>query len=340
MLTTEHFELERLSDSDYRLRWQPRADLAIAAITAGTTPDTLNRSARIDNTEGYADISDLAPAARHFFLVRFQTGAEILLAERRVALDGAPNFRDFGGYTTRDNQRVRWGVLYRSGHLHELTERDLEITAALDIGLICDFREIAEGLRTPNRFSSSYKPRIENLPITPGNASNIFSLRDSSKANDTEAMARVMIAINRDLALNQTEPYRKLFELILEHNSEGDNKNRGLLIHCAAGKDRTGFGAALILAALGVPEETLMHDYLLTKKYFPVERELDVVRKKYNVDLPDAAMRPVLEVREEYLRGALQAVHDEFGSIDNYLREALQIDTAMQRELRNRLLAH
>lgn len=331
MLITEQFELERIAEHSYRLQWQPQAGLRIAAIDAGCTPTALTTAAIIDNTAGCADIAALEPAARHFFRVQFENGAELLLAERRLALQGSPNFRDFGGYTTRENRRVKWGLLYRSGHLNRLTDDDLAITAALGIGLVCDFRDRNEAERTPNRYAPQHRPRIENLPIMPGSAFNIFATLNQNDAANAETMARVMIDVNRDLALQQQDAYRKLFEFLVEHDS-------GVLIHCAAGKDRTGFGAALILAALGVPEETLLHDYLLTKKYFPIEREMNVVRKKYAIDLPDAIMRPVLEVRPEYLRGALDAIREEYGSLDNYLREALNVTESLQRELRGKLL--
>ncbi|HET8711366.1 MAG TPA: tyrosine-protein phosphatase [Spongiibacteraceae bacterium] len=331
MLTTEEFELERLSERDYRLHWQPRADLRIVAIDAGGTPDVLIASALVDNNAGRADIAELAPAARHFFRVRFDNGAQIMLAERRLVLEGTPNFRDFGGYTTRDNRRVRWGKLYRSGQLNELTDRDLDITADLDIGLVCDFRELQESARSPNRYAAHHRPRIENLPIMPGSTSNIFARHSDNATTDTEEMARVMIAVNRDLALQQVEAYRKLFALLAEHDD-------GLLIHCAAGKDRTGFGAALILSALGVPEESIMRDYMLSQKYFPIEQQMDVVRKKYGLGLSADMMRPMLEVREEYLRGALDAAHEEYGSLDSYLREALHVDEGMRRELCSKLL--
>jgi len=331
-LITEQFALERVDEHSYRLCWQPQPELRIAAIDAGSSPAALTAHAVVDNAAGCAEIADLEPAARHFFRVRFENGAELLLAERRLALQGAPNFRDFGGYTTRNGRRVRWGQLYRSGHLNALTESDLDATATLDIGLICDFRDALESAQTPNRYAAHHRPRIENLPIMPGSAANIFASHGSADTdNADDKMARIMIAVNRDLALGQQEAYRKLFALLVEHDT-------GVLIHCAAGKDRTGFGAALIHAALGVPEETIMHDYLLTRRYFPIEREMDVVRRKYGLDLSAEAMRPMLEVREEYLRAALDAVHEQYGSLDTYIREALHVDEPMLRELRARLL--
>lgn len=333
MLQAEQFELERIAAHGYRLRWQPQSSQFIAAIAAGSAPDALTAQAIIDNVRGSAEFSDLEPAARHFFRVQFFDGSELLLAERRLALHGTPNFRDFGGYTADDGRRVRWGQLYRSGHLSQLSDNDLQVIAALDIGLVCDFRHASERERAPNRYALEHCPRIEHLPIIPGSAADVFSqLSTMENSVRAEAMAQLMIDINRDLALHQQEAYKKLFRLLVENDS-------AILIHCAAGKDRTGFGAALILAALGVPEATLLRDYLLTDKYLPIERELHNVRKKYRLDLPDDVLRPMLEVRHEYLRGALDAIHQEFGSLENYLRDALAVDAAMQRELRAKLLA-
>jgi protein-tyrosine phosphatase len=342
-LKTEQFELARVAEHGYRLRWQPQRDVCIAAIDAGCAPNALTTSAVIDNASGCAEVFNLAPAARHFFRVQFDNGAQLVLAERKLALQGTPNFRDFGGYTTRDNRRVRWGVLYRSGHLHQLSDSDLDTTAALGIGLVCDFRDPQESARMPNRYAPHHNPRIESLPIIPGNASNIFSEFGNKGVPNAEAMAQevsqIMIDINREFALEQQAAYRKLFALLAEHvDVDDNNKKSGILIHCAAGKDRTGFGAALILSALGVPEETLMHDYLLTQKYFPIEREMETVRTKYGIDLPAAMIRPALEVREEYLRAALDAAHEKYGSLDHYLREALHVDENMRRELRAKLL--
>jgi protein-tyrosine phosphatase len=331
MLAIEQFELERVTKHEYRLRWQPLAGVQITAIAAGSAPDALTAFALIDNANGCAEIFGLEPTARHFFRVQFANGGQLMLAERRLALQGTPNFRDFGGYTTRDNRCVRWGVLYRSGHLNQLSDSDLHIMAALNIGLVCDFRHLEESERTPNRYAPHHRPRVENLPIMPGSAFNVFAKLSEHDSASAEEMARVMIAINRDLALEQQDAYRKLFHLLANHDN-------GVLIHCAAGKDRTGFGAALILAALGVPEETLLHDYLLTEKYLPIDSDINTVRKKYQLNLPDAVLRPMLEVRREYLRAALDAVHAEYGSLDDYLRDALHVDAHMQRELRSRLL--
>ena len=116
------------------------------------------------------------------------------------------------------------------------------------------------------------------------------------------------------------------------------NVDNGFLLHCTAGKDRTGFGAAMILYALGVPEDVIVEDYLLTNTATEL---LDIMRpmfeKRYGDRVDDASLIVTAGVKEQYLRAALEEVHQHFGSIDGYL-EAVGIDQAANRELRSRLL--
>jgi protein-tyrosine phosphatase len=111
------------------------------------------------------------------------------------------------------------------------------------------------------------------------------------------------------------------------------------LVHCAAGKDRTGFAAAIILLALGVPREVVMRDYLLTARYFQPERELDRLRQKYQLEhMVAEAILPMLEVHEDYLGIALQHIDENYGSVEEYLEQALGVGPAELAELRGRYL--
>ena len=114
-----------------------------------------------------------------------------------------------------------------------------------------------------------------------------------------------------------------------------------VLIHCAAGKDRTGFGAAMILAALGVPEQAIVADYLLSGRYFPIERELARVQRKYSghsgraldVDM----MMPMMQARREYIEAALATIREDYGTLEHFLEQALGVGASARRELRERL---
>lgn len=331
MLQADHFELERLAPDHYRLHWPATAESQVQSVGIALGAEQPALPCAITLAAGSAELSGLPPAPRHFFHVALSDGRTLLLAERRLALRGTPNFRDFGGYTNSEGQRVRWGQLFRSGQLDLVDGDDQAAIAALNIGLVCDFRHDVERERAPNRFADSHRPRIENLSIMPGSAVNVFAQIGSSGGTSAEQMAQLMVEINRDLASQQRATYQRLFELVADHDGP-------VLIHCAAGKDRTGFGAALILAALGVPEAVLLHDYLLTDRYLPIETDLLRIREKYQLDIPDEVIRPMLEVRREYLHGALETAKNEFGSLDNYLRSGLQLSAPMLAGLRERLL--
>jgi protein-tyrosine phosphatase len=307
------------------------------AIHPSLTPDAVAAMpASVALSPGAAEIGGLPAAPRHFF--HWQVGERTLLvvADRHVALQGARNFRDFGGYTTADGRRVRWGCLYRSGQLGALTAADQQQVADLGIGLICDFRRDSERAQEPNLFAAHHRPRIENLPIAPGNTSSVLMALDTGTGPGLDSIERIvqcMVDINRDLALCQRAAYRRMFDALLAVDGP-------LLVHCAAGKDRTGFAALLILAALGVPEETIIRDYLLTSRYLPARQELTRMLKRHSLGTgPESELLlPLLEAREIYLQGALQAIREQYGDIDNYLRDYLAIDDNTRRELRARLL--
>ena len=142
-----------------------------------------------------------------------------------------------------------------------------------------------------------------------------------------------MVDINRDFALVQSPAYRLMFEEILAVDEAR------FLVHCAAGKDRTGYAAALILLALGVPEAVVMQDYLLSRRFFVPAQEIDYVREKYGMEAAPAEMlMPVLEVHEDYLTMALNTIEEEYPSFEAYLEQALGVGEPELAELRRRYL--
>jgi protein-tyrosine phosphatase len=111
------------------------------------------------------------------------------------------------------------------------------------------------------------------------------------------------------------------------------------LVHCAAGKDRTGFAAAIILLALGVSQEVVMRDYMLTQRFFSPHQEIDRLRQKYQMQQLDTeSILPMLEVHEDYLSRALMAIAQGYPSVEVYLKEALGVGSTEVAELRARYL--
>lgn len=257
---------------------------------------------------------------------------EITWQERRLVLQGTPNFRDFGGYSTSDGRQVRRGLLFRSGQLSGLTESDLAALGHLRLDVVCDFRRDDEQRLAPNRLPEDRPPRTVSLPITPGSNEAVFA-SGSLDLGGRQAMFDFMVAINQDFAENQGDAFGRMFRELLE---QPDTR---CLVHCAAGKDRTGFAAAIILLALGVPREQVMEDYLLTRQYFSPAAEIDRLRVKYGLEaVPDEAILPMLEVHPDYLARALRSI-DDYGDFDTYLREVFGLGSAEREELRRRYLA-
>jgi protein-tyrosine phosphatase len=330
MLIADAVHIWREPDGDYHVEWQashPETRVTVEALVKGGEVET-----HYTDDRPKARLSGLAPASRHYFRLRDQHGTEVLAAERKLGMQGTPNFRDFGGYLTDDGRRVKWGYLFRSGQLSSLSDQDVDLLASLELDLVCDFRRVEEQASEPSRLPTRNPPRIASLPIIPGSNSRFFE-QEGGALGDRQAMFDFMLEINRDFAEEQTGTYARMFKEILNVD------DARFLVHCAAGKDRTGFAAALILLALGVPQETVMQDYMLTQRFFHPQREIDRLREKYEMQQMDSdAILPMLEVHEDYLAHALLSIEQGFPSADAYLEEALGVGPAELALLRSRYL--
>ncbi len=244
-------------------------------------------------------------------------------ARRLVPLEGAANFRDLGGYRTVGGRSVRWGLLYRSDDLSELTPEDVKTVGSLGIRLVCDFRSDQEREEAPDRLPRDPAPEVLHLGIG-GDALLPGGLRERLRSCDLEGLEldRLLIDGNRAFATEFSAQYAAMFERI----SSADNLPA--LVHCTAGKDRAGFASASILRALGVPEETVYEDYLLTNLYTEqkVERQLLLIRIFSLFRTDPELLRPLFEARRAYLEAAFTTIESEYGSFDVYLREALGVD--------------
>lgn len=332
MLISDTVHIWRDLEGDYHLEWQssePETEVTIEPQGNGVV-------VRHEEMPS-ARVTGLPAGNRHFFRLRDQHGNEVVAPERKLGMEGTPNFRDFGGYENTEGQRVKWGYLFRSGQLSNLSDRDIDLLASLELDLVCDFRREEEQDSEPSRLPSSSQPRIASLPIIPGSNSRFFEEAEQQgggqMAFGREAMFDFMVEINRDFAEGQRDTYARMFREILAL------EDARFLVHCAAGKDRTGFAAALMLLALGVPREVVMHDYMLTGRFFSPDREMERLQSKYGMEHVDAAaVRPMLEVHEDYLARALTSIDEHYGSVERYLEEALGVGGSERTELRRRYL--
>ena len=244
---------------------------------------------------------------------------------RHLALEGAPNFRDLGGYATADGHHVKWGLLYRSDNLAHLSDADLEKVAALGIRLVCDFRGPEEKAEEPDRLPAADPPEVAELEIIDASFSP-SALRERIRSGDLESvdLRQLLVDANRLFAGRFSPQYAAMFERITRP------ENLPALVHCSAGKDRAGFASALILRALGVPMETVTEDFLLTNHYTAAKIESTLLRIRiFSLFRADPErLRPVLGVEPAYLEAAFDEIDARWGSFDRYRREALGLDDA------------
>ena len=250
---------------------------------------------------------------------------------RILRFDGAVNLRDFGGYAAEDGGQVVRGRLFRCGTLADLTDAGKRAFAALDVQLICDLRRADEKAAEPTPELAGAPSRLE-IPIDPGSAA---AMRERLNDGGLTLKERIefMVGINRDLASNHAEDYARMFERLLEL------EDGAFLVHCSAGKDRTGFACALILHALGVSEVTVLEDYLLTNEALDYEGYvLKRIRSRLWTDLEAdrESTMALFGVRPEYLRSAYAAIAAEFEGVEHYLEQAIGLDSAARERLRSR----
>jgi protein-tyrosine phosphatase len=244
---------------------------------------------------------------------------------RRVPFTGAVNFRDLGGYRTADGLTIAWRQLYRSDSLSDLTEEDLRRLRDLGLRTICDFRVESERRRKPNRLPTDHAIQVHSIPFIPRCARDLWQAVGTGSITAAEVHGH-MLRHYQQFALDHTREYRRMFSLLLAGSAQP------MLIHCASGKDRTGFAAALLLTALNVPWPVVLEDYVLSRQY---RRALSDVLPD---GIDDRAVEALQGVQPEYLSAAFAAIRQTWGNVDRYLSEGLGLFMPERTELQRRLL--
>ncbi|MEO3777922.1 tyrosine-protein phosphatase [Micromonospora sp. B11E3] len=264
------------------------------------------------------------------------------MAGRDWTLVGAPNARDLGGMVGADGRRVRAGRLIRTPALGRLTDEDLPVLEKLAPACVVDLRDDSEIVAGPaDRLVG--EPRVVRLPVYDAAHPVFTAVAEVLLGHDLGAEATLavqgspaaMAAIYRWFVTG--EGARASFGAAVRLAAEAENLP--LLFHCTAGKDRTGWLSVVLLTALGVDEAAIRADYLRTNAQTESLREvvLQAMQARQPV-LAEAAIRPLLEVRGEYLDAAYDEVRRVHGSFDGYLRDGLGLTGAHLAALRDNLL--
>ncbi len=249
---------------------------------------------------------------------------------RKLSMDGSYNSRELGGYKTTDGKSVKWGVLFRSDKLSDISLEDQKYLKNLGIQRIVDFRSKAEKAEDPDKIPEGVA-YIE-MPIEVDGAMRT-KIEAILKGEINRNVKGFLIEANEEFIKNYSHIYSKFLKDLAK-------EQKPTMFHCTAGKDRAGFAAAITLIAIGVSKEDAINDYMKTNEY-TAERINEMISKIELMSLYQTdgeLLRPLLGVEREYLEAAFKAAEDEYGSLENYIRSGLNISEKEIQQLRSFLL--
>jgi len=256
--------------------------------------------------------------------------------DRLIDFERVLNFRDFGGWETADGAKVARGKLWRSAAFSDASDADIARLNAMDVRFLVDLRRPEERRHEPNKW--------------PGETTRVFV--NDEGAEGVALPPHLVALLQSDLTPKSTYDYMmslyeeipfdpRLIKLYRDWFAELGEGGAGV-IHCAAGKDRTGIGCALTLIALGVDEETVFADYEFTNAAVDLEKRMPKIQarmeERLGRKLDSASLRPMLGVEVDYLRNALDAIEARYGSALAYMEQQLGVGARERAALQAKLL--
>ena len=249
---------------------------------------------------------------------------------RLLPMDGAHNTRELGGYTTTDGQTVKWGMLFRSDKLSDISDIDKEYLQNLGIKRIVDFRSEDEKSEDPDKIPEGIN--YVEMPIRVDGAMRT-KIEAVLRGETDREVKSFLIDANKEFVTSYTDVYEGFLRALIDNGSP-------TLFHCTAGKDRAGFAAAITLIALGVSKEDVVADYMKTNTYTAerIEEVLGQIELMSLYQTDAEVLRPLLGVEQEYIETAFKTAEDKYGSLENFIREGLNISDEDIQKLRSQFL--
>ena len=257
------------------------------------------------------------------------------MTDRRIEFEGIRNVRDLGSLQNKEGKTIRKGALIRSAMLANATDNDLKKLQDMNLDMVIDLRSIPEAAHQPDRYPENTH-YINNY---------IFCDEEEGISHDKDEEKKELDLSQIDLRKSCREMVNdeeqctnvgKALRLLINH----DYSDGCVLWHCSEGKDRCGLLTVFTLAALGVDEETIKNDYLLTNLVNEAKAEYfyQLYKSRGRSEKDCEGIRNVFLAKEEYLDIALKSIKEKHGSLDNFLNEGLGISDDEIKEFRNKLL--
>jgi len=249
--------------------------------------------------------------------------------------DRVANFRDMGGHTTHDGRRLAPGRLLRAGHLGDASDADLAILEPYGLRRVFDFRTASDiEIEGEDRLTS--QAESVRLPMPdPARGGDIRALMEGATKDDLHGIfgdgkaERMMSESAAGLVRERREPYSIFLKALAQPT------HVPALFHCSAGKDRAGWAGSVVLLTLGVPEDQVIEQYLLSNR---AGDEIIESNREKGREFWHDALAPLIGVREEYIQASFDAVKTDWGDFDTYLSQGLSITQEEREALRANLL--
>lgn len=316
---------------NYIIKWETFPSIeGSVRIYASNVPDYFEETSPV----GIIDIRDevttyitIDNTTRKYFLLSFNNQYKNIVGSRAVSADNIQNLRDMGGYVNNEEKTLKWGHIFRSGELDNMSMVDHIRLDNLAINTVVDLRSPHEYIDPEDIYAHL---RTIHIPIDDGiDKPEVMERIKQGRMKKGDAILFMQDAYLHFVDKN-SEQFAKALDLFLDKN------NYPILFHDTLGKDRTGFLAALILIALGVPEETIMKDYLYSNDYINYAA-LAPEASKLDYDGQET-VTTLLSANELFLGVVLKKIKKEYGSLEKYLEQKLNFTIKKQEKLKEIML--
>ncbi len=322
---------EKNKDGDLLLKWEVSPDqegnINIYSSQSDSDISAFTPIKTSNITDQVTVINPSSPDIREFYILKTTSAYSGIIANRIIEMSNIKNFRDMGGYFTRTDQQMKWGKIFRSGDLSSATLYDQERIRRLNIRTIIDFRSD----RTAKRYPILVHPNIRkiSLPITPLDDEKINEMMDDENLTRSDAIRDV-----QDSYIGIIENYKNEFAEMF--NILTDENNYPVLLSGSLGKDRVGLASFFILYAVGIPQNVIIDDYLLSRQTVDISKIAENVKTK--PEYFQEAVTALMSVNPAYINYTIDYINQKYGSIDNYLEKELKLTSGKKILLRKYLL--